>query len=344
MNLKKGDLYFIGERDLLTGAGSAYFKIGLVKASRRGDSENRLGEHQTGNPRQLSVVEIVTAPAISDLEKRLHHEFATDRILGEWFEFTAEALDSAVRTAQALAAEQWDHIGALLLAKELASVESTLEEIEPVEDDYGRFAVAHAAKHLGSEVKRLRLRCDAIFRSALEAGKDVQRYATNVPKKATTFRKEALAEEHPDLYASYVVEKEALTPLFLLKKPNTDGEFSLPSEFETFSAEMDALMDLAQHDDGRLEQLHLARLGLLKYESQAKWDRSLAEANLRARCGASSGIAGLVSWARKVKVEQKFDDAAFKADHPTLAAQFTETVDTSAFVVSPMRSYALEAR
>ena len=110
MNLSAGDLYFIGERDLLTGLETTYFKIGRVKESRDGDAESRLGEHQTGNPRALSLLKVVKAPAISDLEAMVHNQFATARVRGEWFELTADQLDAAIKVAEQRAQEQFDHV------------------------------------------------------------------------------------------------------------------------------------------------------------------------------------------------------------------------------------------
>jgi hypothetical protein len=57
MKLTSGHLYFINEQDVITGAHSTYYKIGIVRSSDERDSKNRLLEHQTGNPRKLCIVE-----------------------------------------------------------------------------------------------------------------------------------------------------------------------------------------------------------------------------------------------------------------------------------------------
>jgi hypothetical protein len=99
IELKSGELYFITELAMLTGKPKGYYKIGLVKDSRRGDSLTRLEEHQTGNPRWLELPEVVTAPAIEVLETVMHARFATERIRGELSKFSTAQLKSAVATA-----------------------------------------------------------------------------------------------------------------------------------------------------------------------------------------------------------------------------------------------------
>ncbi len=49
--LKPGKLYFLGEKDLLTGEHTKYIKIGLVYGEK--DVSARTKEHQTGNPREI---------------------------------------------------------------------------------------------------------------------------------------------------------------------------------------------------------------------------------------------------------------------------------------------------
>ena len=64
MILTPGQLYFINEQDVQTGARSSYYKIGIVRDAAGRDSKNRLLEHQTGNPRKLCIVEALSMPAV----------------------------------------------------------------------------------------------------------------------------------------------------------------------------------------------------------------------------------------------------------------------------------------
>jgi hypothetical protein len=80
MNLTPGELYFIGETDILTKKESLYIKIGLVRENYNRTSEARAFEHQTGNPRQLHVAKVVKAHAISEVENIIHKLYAPHRI------------------------------------------------------------------------------------------------------------------------------------------------------------------------------------------------------------------------------------------------------------------------
>lgn len=48
IKLTKGQLYFLREKDYLTGEISRYVKIGLVRNQK--ETEERISEHQTGKP------------------------------------------------------------------------------------------------------------------------------------------------------------------------------------------------------------------------------------------------------------------------------------------------------
>ena len=59
-----GTLYFITERDPFCDAPAAYVKIGLVRDNDMGrSSDDRLLEHQTGNPRSLRIAALSATAA-----------------------------------------------------------------------------------------------------------------------------------------------------------------------------------------------------------------------------------------------------------------------------------------
>ncbi len=65
INLTPGEIYFIREQDVLTKEISDYVKVGLVREGEDRDSDERASEHQTGNPRELSVYKVVKTAAVS---------------------------------------------------------------------------------------------------------------------------------------------------------------------------------------------------------------------------------------------------------------------------------------
>ncbi|UCC25287.1 MAG: GIY-YIG nuclease family protein, partial [Gemmatimonadales bacterium] len=98
IKLKPGIVYFLRERDFRTGAFTDYCKIGLVAGERT--TEQRVKEHQTGNPRQIHEEVSVETPAVDDLETYMHGRFAPWRVSGEWFHLTADRLQEAIGEAR----------------------------------------------------------------------------------------------------------------------------------------------------------------------------------------------------------------------------------------------------
>ena len=76
-------------------------KIGLVRDNK--PTEERIAEHQTGNPRQILDYETLESPFVEYLETQLHY-FASRWISGEWFLLDQEGLRS-VSEAESLICE-----------------------------------------------------------------------------------------------------------------------------------------------------------------------------------------------------------------------------------------------
>jgi len=87
MKLTAGEIYFVRERDIKSGEVTPYVKIGIVREGAKGPrtSEERLLEHQTGNPRNLFLHEVINTPAVEEIETRLHRTYAEQAVSGEWF-------------------------------------------------------------------------------------------------------------------------------------------------------------------------------------------------------------------------------------------------------------------
>ena len=345
MNLNQGDLYFIGERDVLTGTVSPYYKIGLVKESRDGDSEDRLSEHQTGNPRSLFVHHAVTAPAVSDLEATMHDLHATARILGEWFEFGDEGLPDAIAVAESLAAEQRENLAAFQAAVDLKGTYSSGLVREPSDDDRHWYAAAVTSKVTAKAVAGLLGRSSKVLRQAHKDRHDVTRFVSVITKAPKSkFDKAAFKRAHPEIHDSFLVEKTAFRPRFDLKVPKEVEEaVGLDDAVAAATEEFAATITRAEGDVDQLEALHMGHLGILRFQARAGWDHEIAVANLKMLCGDADGVSGLLSWKRADSTTQVFDASAFGEQHPDLLAEFTVEEQPEAFRVLPMRSYALKA-
>ena len=77
-----GWIYCIREQDYLDQTWGRYVKLGLTART----VEQRIREHQTGNPRRETSEYDIQLELMHYGEKYLHHYFAADRIGGEWFD------------------------------------------------------------------------------------------------------------------------------------------------------------------------------------------------------------------------------------------------------------------
>ena len=95
---KEGWIYFISDKDRMNGSLCNYYKIGKTDYDR--PIKVRLKEHQTGNPREVIIVESIRTSFIDTLETYLHHRFATNCIYNEWFKFDKRELNEAIKEAK----------------------------------------------------------------------------------------------------------------------------------------------------------------------------------------------------------------------------------------------------
>ena len=341
MKLVSGELYFMEEIDVLTSERSGYFKLGLVKTARQGDSATRLSEHQTGNPRRLELVETVQTVAINDLETSMHHRLARQRILGEWFDLNPEQLANAIALAKELAAEQAKHAPAARKADQLASQPSTPTVGKATDEDLELLRVIRSGKSLEKRAKALEKRGIELFKSALDQGKPVDHYAGVTESVKRPLDKVRLEAELPDMYLSFVRPVESYSKAFTPTATPKDFVPEPNSEFDEFEAEFLNLVERVEQTDDLFEELHLAHLDLLGFADQSTWDLDIALNMLRGRCGTKSGIDGVCKWNRVWSVSDKFDDLAFKAEHPEVYEGFRKTRLSKSFAVSPMRSYPI---
>ena len=103
--LTPGNLYFIRDIDYLTGEVGKYVKIGIVTNDRT--TEDRIKNHQTGNPRGIyPVAEVTDVPFVERLETHLHYEYNEHWITGEWFLLNDKEVKALVARAESLKADQ----------------------------------------------------------------------------------------------------------------------------------------------------------------------------------------------------------------------------------------------
>ena len=344
MELKPGELYFIRERDPLTRETSNYVKIGLVKDNGGRTSDERLDEHQTGNPRDLIIHERITAPAIIQIETTMHGIYAPLRVNGEWFLFNEEQLSNAIDTAKLLATEAQLNLEKLtkseVLAKEISSDE-VLQKSQATEALYERYISLNAVT---KEYEQLKNDFDELVSQAIESGEDIGNIATNQLRVQIKFDEKLLQAEHPDIYEQFLVPKvPRVAGRFTMTKYKMEIDLSIvnPAFYELSQSFKEALA-IYGTKEGTNQKLHSLHRELLSMYTRSAWDKELVEAAIKDACGTSKEIEGICKWKREVKTSNYFDKKKFEENHPELFEKYLVAKESTAVIVDRKRQYSDE--
>jgi|TARA_B110000211_G_C14026643_1_gene530166 hypothetical protein len=80
-----GEVYVIGQYAIGTITPTNLYKIGIVQNERK--TEDRIDEHQTGNPNRLFIAAKIPSEASLMVEQQMHRNWNSVRVGKEWFEF-----------------------------------------------------------------------------------------------------------------------------------------------------------------------------------------------------------------------------------------------------------------
>ena len=345
MKLTPGEIYFVRERDVKTGEVSPYVKIGIVREGAKGPrtSEERLLEHQTGNPRELFLHEVINTPAVEEIETRLHRAFAEHGVSGEWFLFTESLISKAINKTKELAAEAQVNLFALeqaeILKKELANGKTILASAEAIN--------WHASYLEANEIIKIASGHKKDFQSlvidSVDDLEEVEHILTQQTRTgASFFNIERFADAHPDIYSKYEVEETTFFQRFKVTTPKAK-DYSLrdvnPDTWElldTFSYMLEIVPESPEDRDA----LHGRYLQILGAESEALWKKQIAESQLKTLCGVNEGIEAICTWPRENKIKLAFDLESFEAENPELYAKYLEKRDdVEVTLVDPKRGY-----
>ena len=329
MKLTPGEIYFVRERDVKSGEISPYVKIGIVREGAKGPrtSEERLLEHQTGNPRELFLHEVTATPAVEEIETRLHRAFAEHGVSGEWFLFNDNLMASAVAKTKNLASEAQGNLFALeqaeLLKKELANGSTA-----PASDDAKNW---HAVYIEANEIIKITSDLKKSFQSlVIESVDDLEEVdhilTQQVRTGATFFNIDRFAETHPDLYAKYEITETTFYQRFKVNIPKAK-DYSLRDVNPGASELLDTfvhMLEIVPESTEDQEALHGHYLRVLGIESEALWKKQISEAQLKTLCGSNVAIESICTWPRENKERLVFDLAAFESENAKLYAQFLE--------------------
>jgi hypothetical protein len=345
MVLKAGELYFLGELDHRTRTQTPFVKIGIVRENDGRDTAKRVKEHQTGNPRQIVEIAVIPTPNVERVETTMHGLYAPFGVGGEWFERTGADLVTTIARAEQLAITMRGAENSLRAAEALAAVESSADPIAPTSsltDLHRRVlelkAVERAIKAATSAVK------DAL-NDAYGAGVSVERFVDIQTRQlAASFDKDTFQQQHPEVFSEFLREKERLAQRFTPSANKTLDvrlERVAPSVAELaqrISGMTSGVVDNAQ----QAAELHARYLELLVEEAAMDLELELLTATLKVACGEASGITGVCSWKREMKLELKLDESALKRDRPDLYQRYlVAKPPATAIVVARHRGYAL---
>ncbi len=342
MKLTPGEIYFIGEKDLKTGLDTSYFKIGIVREGAKGarSSEERLVEHQTGNPRKLVLLDVVRAPAAEEIETRVHGIFAPVRVNGEWLELTGEQYREALRITTTMAKEAEDTLSALQSADSLKEISSNGKSIDPPKEILQAWNELNQAKAVCKLCGQGLVTIKRVI-SNFAGDKSVEGIVTVQERKGrVSFDQKQFEQEHPELFSKYQVDKVSWRQRFSLSKPKdaadveafSPGIGALLSELDVKCQEVKSVEDLAL--------IHAVHVRLLSRESKAEWVISLTEARLKAALGDNEAFEGICKWSRGESTTRAFDPKLLEAEMPELYQKFMRQAESSqVMVVQPMVGY-----
>jgi hypothetical protein len=337
MSEASGEIYFIGETDYLTKEPTSFYKIGLVREAEGRDSESRLLEHQTGNPRTLSIDCIIKTPLVDYIESLLHGLYASNRVEGEWFHLDATELAAATSSAENMAAEAEVALPIWIKAAELKGQAASGDELDPTDEQrlvHVEFLKADlAVKELGKLSKRITV----ILGDAIEAGEDVGDVATKQQHERGTFSETKFQANHPTLFDAYQKISESLTGSFLPKKTKNDPAVNEFREkvLNPILGPLDVVITAAETGLTAKSELNSTKLTILAHLAKYTWLAENARRKLQVACGTAPGITGLCTWNRIIKTTAKLDRAKLKLDHPEEYASCVEVKQIDVVKVQP---------
>ncbi len=339
MILTPGQLYFINEQDVKTGKRSNYYKIGIVRDADGRDSKNRLLEHQTGNPRKLCIVEMLSMPAVEAVETNLHYLFARNRVMGEWMNFTDTELQDAIVKAKGLAAEMIANLEDYSTADVLKNTISNGTKLPATEEAEDWYVQIQDHKEVLEACDAVLERYDEYLIQAIEKGIDVSgRAKVQTRAGARRFDEKMFATKYPELFKMLSSHTKPIKGSFKVK-PAKEWIPDLGVIEQEQVALIASLGDHLTNADNSLETgfaLHEKHLGVLEIRKYAEWKIDVANLKLRVMTGEYEGIEDICTWKRERKETITLDKRALLTQYPD---EYNDCIvqgpETTALIVEP---------
>jgi hypothetical protein len=324
-----GSLYFLRDKDYLTGDMGRYVKIGIVRKDK--STDKRIKEHQTGNPRDIIDIHTISGvPFVEKLETLIHYRFNEKWITGEWFDLDDKELKVVIKEANRMKDEQLLFESVILKTEKLSNVESngvsrlaTLAE-ENWRDEYitklkrTKEIEAHLlliraefCQLIGKKYGNIKGVLDMLF-TADSLSFDTSGFKSAYPSLHDEYSKSETEEKIKETF-EIIGEKNAA--LSKWNKPLEDQKKKIPKEVFDRSQENSELVR-----NKKIEILHGNHLALQKEITLLQWELELIKYQLKAAVDKEEKIEGVCSWKRTATAvtSTKFDEETFKKDHPAL--------------------------
>lgn len=346
IKLTKGQLYFLREKDYLTGEISRYVKIGLVRNEK--GTDDRISEHQTGNPREIYDYCSIESPFVEHLETLIHYRLAEKWIVGEWLDLNENEIEQAIKECKEIIQEQEAIKEELEESYSLVEIESSGDIKKP----------SDKAQEIWEQLITVKLDIDQLnakkaivnhrLKTIMGKSNGIDGVVNLIFKDGQTrFNDKEFAEENPELYKKYIT-KETIkrSSTFTIK-----GKKTLKKENPELAQEKKELekIEVTASDINRDQQaerneevaeLHAQYINLQKEIYTSEWEYAQLEAKLKVQTGKSDGIEGLCGWKRESTPAVGFNKKEFQENHPELYDKycFTEPENFS-FNVNSFRPY-----
>lgn len=323
MKFDPGSIYFVREK-LQNNTMSQFIKIGLVKDPRT--PEDRLSEHQTGNPNLLILESIsgesgLHTDAVHYVEKQLHNLFSKHRVSGEWFILEEpELLSSAIRQAQDLASEISKKIPTVIAAAELDEIlgdKKPHDQTEKLREIASSLAFADT---YNKGLKKLVKEINSFYKSESneDTAEEIAKFVNIIeifpearfdPNKFIAKQPASLIEQ----YSTHFTAVKSTFTLITAFKKNVGSDESYQKALADYGISIQEAK--AAKDYSKLADI---KEKLERDIKALEWQLVYTEAQLKVACGEALGIDGIVSWTRELEEKTEYDFGRLYAEKPEI--------------------------
>ena len=356
-----GEIYFIHTIDQASGDSHGYYKIGIVRNER--DSEQRIKEHQTGNPHRIVPYRILTTKAPMLIEGMLHAKYSEHQVSTEWFKFEDQMIDEVIAEAERLDEEHGEavanmskHFGVTASKPERTLTGDDLEKAKKLRDD--AYKIEKDLKKYYFLMKKAEHQLEKLTDNHRNGIRGVSVVSITPAKNEFNLAKwwKNASEDKKKLAGVPQKPKNDFTLLYLQdedykKATATYWEKTHSKESKEAS---DAKESIPKHkpedfnDTGLDRTDEIIELHKDFCEQKGKHDGKKKELEakiiqLMVMCGEHKGIKDICSWERKQPSELKPNESLMKknfAEDLTDTTYFVETKAKVSIKVHPFRPYA----